>query len=71
MDAEVAAIPEQYAEEEAEAAEAEIAEKAAALDVPLNLRITKDLDNQLRRQATARADSHLSVGAPTTHPRER
>ena len=41
------------AEEEAVAAEAEIAEKAAALDVPLNLRITKDLDNQLRRQATA------------------
>ncbi len=53
MDAEVQAIREQYAEEEAEAAEAEIAEKAAALDVPLNLRITKDLDNQLRQQATA------------------
>jgi len=47
MDAEVQAIREQYAEEEAEAAETEIAEKAAALDVPLNLRITKDLDNQL------------------------
>ena len=44
MDAEVQAIREQYAEEDAEAAEAE---KAAALDVPLNLRITKDLDNQL------------------------
>jgi len=42
-----------WPEEEAEAAEAEIAEKAAALDVPLNLRITKDLDSQLRRQATA------------------
>jgi len=53
MDAEVAAIREQYAEEEAEAAEVQIAEKAAALDVPLNLRITKDLDNRLRRQATA------------------
>ncbi len=53
MDAEVAAIREQYAEEEAEAAEAEIAEKTAALDVPLNLRITKDLDSQLRQQTTA------------------
>ena len=53
MDAEVQAIRENYAEEETEAAEAEIAEKAAALDVPLNLRITKDLDNELRRQATA------------------
>lgn len=53
IDAEVRAIREQYAEEEAEAAEAEIAEKKAALDVPLNLRITKDLDAQLRRQAAA------------------
>lgn len=53
IDAEVRAIREEYAEEEAEAAEAEIAERSAALDVPLNLRITKDLDARLRRQATA------------------
>lgn len=52
IDAEVRAIREEYAEEEAEAAEAEIAERSAALDVPLNLRITKDLDARLRRQAT-------------------
>ncbi len=53
IDAEVRAIREEYAEEEAEAAEAEIAERSAALDVPINLRITKDLDARLRRQATA------------------
>ena len=53
IDAEVRAIREEYAEEEAEAAEAVIAERSAALDVPLNLRITKDLDARLRRQATA------------------
>ncbi len=53
IDAEIQAIRDQYAEEEAEAAEVEIAEKAAALDVPLNLPITKDLDNQPRQQATA------------------
>ncbi len=41
----------EYAEEEAEAAEAEIAEKNAVLDVPLNLRIDKDLDGHLRRRA--------------------
>ena len=44
IDTEVKAVREQYAEEEAEATEAEIAERNAALDVPLNLRITKDLD---------------------------
>lgn len=53
IDAEVRAVREEYAEEEAEAAEAEIGEMNAALDVPLNLRITKDLDAQLRRRATA------------------
>jgi len=54
IDAEVKAVRGQYAEEEAEAAEAEIAETDAALDVPLNLRITKDLDAHLRRRATAK-----------------
>lgn len=53
IDAEVRAIREEYTEEEAEATEAEIAEQNAALDVALNLRINKDLDAQLRRQATA------------------
>ena len=47
------AIRAEYAEEEAEAAEIKVAENAAALDVPLNLRITKSLDAQLRRRAAA------------------
>lgn len=47
------AILAEYAEEEAEAAEAEIAEKNAALDVPLNLRIDRGLDRELRRLASA------------------
>ena len=45
------AILAEYAEEEAEAAEVEVAENAAALDVPLNLRITGSLDAQLRQRA--------------------
>jgi predicted HicB family RNase H-like nuclease len=51
--AEVQAVRDEYAEEDAEAAEAEIAERNAALDMPLNLRIDKDLDAQLKRQAAA------------------
>jgi predicted HicB family RNase H-like nuclease len=47
------AILAEYAEEEAEAAEAEIAEKNAALEVPLTLRIDKELDRRLRRRAAA------------------
>lgn len=46
-----AAIRAEIAEEEAEAIEAEIAEKAGALEVPLHLRIDRDLDIQLRRRA--------------------
>lgn len=53
VDAEVRAIREEYADEEAENAEIEAAENAAALDVPLSLRITKELDAQLRRRAAA------------------
>jgi hypothetical protein len=53
IDAEVRAAREEYAEEEAEAAEAEIAEQNAALDVSLNLRITRGLDARLRRRAPA------------------
>ena len=37
----------------AEAAEAEAAETAAALEVPLNLRIDRKLDSQLRQRAAA------------------
>lgn len=51
--AEVRAVREEYADEEAEAAEVEAAENAAALEVPLSLRITRDLDVALKRRATA------------------
>ena len=50
---EVAAVREEYAEEEAEAAEIEAAENAAALDVAFSLRLTKDLDAELRARAAA------------------
>ena len=53
IEAEVQAIRAEYAEEEAESAEAEIAERNAALDVALNLRIDRVLDEQLKRQAAA------------------
>lgn len=51
--AEVMAAREEYAEEEAAAAEIEAAENAAALDVAFSLRLTKELDTQLRRRAAA------------------
>lgn len=50
---EVDVIRAEYADEEADAAEAEVAERNAALDVALNLRINKDLDTQLRQRAAA------------------
>lgn len=50
--ADIRAIRDEYAEEEAEAAESEIAEQNSALDVALNLRIDKDLDTQLKRRAS-------------------
>ncbi|MGH3906649.1 MAG: hypothetical protein ACRDTE_21100 [Pseudonocardiaceae bacterium] len=53
VDAEVRAVRAEYADEEAEAAEIEAAENAATLEVPLSLRITKELDGQLRRRAAA------------------
>jgi hypothetical protein len=53
VDMEVRAIRTEYADEEAEAAEAEAAETAAALEVPLNLRIDRKLDTQLRQRAAA------------------
>ncbi len=54
------AIRAEVAQEEAKAAEAEVAERAAALDVPLHLRIDRELDAQLRRQA---AEAQLPTSA--------
>jgi predicted HicB family RNase H-like nuclease len=51
--AEVLAARQEYAEEEAEAAELEAAERTAALEVPLSLRITRELDAELKRRAAA------------------
>jgi predicted HicB family RNase H-like nuclease len=48
-----AAILAEVAHEEAEAAEAESAEQAGALDIPLHLRIDRELDAQLRSRALA------------------
>ena len=62
IDAEVRAAREEYAEEEAEAAEAEIAEQNAALDVPLNLRITRGLDGRLRRLLTQTVHDYRGGG---------
>jgi len=50
---EVETIRSEYAEEESEAADVEIAERNATLEVPLNLRIDKDLENRLRTRAAA------------------
>lgn len=49
--AEVLAVRDEYAEEEAEAAELEAAEGAAALQVALSLRIDRELDGALKRRA--------------------
>jgi predicted HicB family RNase H-like nuclease len=54
------AIRAEVAQEESEAAQAEATEKAAALDVPLHLRIDRELDTQLRRQA---AEAHVPTSA--------
>src|SRR4051794_9186993 len=48
---EVSSVRAEYAEEEAEAAEREAAENAAALEVSLSLRITRELDLALKRRA--------------------
>lgn len=57
---EVAAIRAEYAEEESEAAEAEVAERRTVLDVPLNLRIDTELDAELRKRA---AEAQIPVSA--------
>jgi hypothetical protein len=54
------AILAEVAEEESEAAQAEAAERAATLDVPLHLRIDRDLDTRLRERA---ALEHIPTSA--------
>jgi hypothetical protein len=54
------AIRSEVAQEEIEAVDADIAEKASALDVPMHLRIDRGLDVELRRRA---ADEHISTSA--------
>lgn len=54
------AILAEVADEEAEAAEAEVAERRASLEVPMHLRIDKDLDDYLRNRAT---DEGIPVSA--------
>jgi hypothetical protein len=49
--AEVRQVRDEYADEEAEAAEQEAAENAATLDVSLSLRISRDLDDALKRRS--------------------
>ena len=46
--------------EEAEAVEPEIAEKAGSLDIPLHLRIDRELDARLRQRAAA---EHIPTSA--------
>jgi len=50
----------EIAQEEAEAIEAEIGEEASTLDMPLHLRIDRDLDAQLRQRA---AEEHIPTSA--------
>ncbi len=54
------AILAEVAQEESEAAEAEIVEKGGTLDMPLHLRIDRELDEQLRRRAAA---EHIPTSA--------
>jgi hypothetical protein len=54
------AILAEVAQEEAEAAETEAVERAGILDIPLHLRIDRELDTQLRRRA---ADEHIPTSA--------
>ena len=54
------AIRAEVEQEETDAAETEVVERAAALDVPLHLRIDRELDAQLRRQA---AEAHVPTSA--------
>lgn len=58
--ADIRRVREEYADEEAEAAEREAAENAAALDVSLSLRITRELDAALKRRS---AEEQISPSA--------
>ena len=58
--AEVREVRAEYAEEEAEAAEVEAAENAAALEVSLSLRITRELEDALKRRSL---DEQISPSA--------
>lgn len=58
--ADVRRVREEYADEEAEAAEIEAAQNAAALDVSLSLRITRELDDALKRRS---AEEQISPSA--------
>lgn len=58
--ADVRRVREEYADEEAEAAEREAAENAAALDVSLSLRISRELDDALKRRS---AEEQISPSA--------
>lgn len=53
VEAEVRAVRDEYAEEEAETAEAEVGGVTASLDVALNLRIDRMLDSELKKRAAA------------------
>jgi hypothetical protein len=54
------AIRAEVAQEETEAVEADVAEKASVLDVPMHLRIDRELDVELRRRAAA---EHIPTSA--------
>jgi hypothetical protein len=54
------AIRAEVAQEETEAVEADIEERAGALDVPMHLRIDRELDVELRRRT---ADEHIPTSA--------
>ena len=53
--AEVRRVRDEYADEEAQAAEREAAENAAALDVGLSLRISRELDDALKSAESPQA----------------
>jgi len=55
-----AAIRAVVAQDEMEAVESDVAEKGGALDVPMHLRIDRELDVELRRRA---ADEHVPTSA--------
>ncbi len=65
--ADVRRVREEYADEEAEAAEREAAENAAALDVSLSLRITRELDDALKRRSAQEQISPSALARRLLH----